>query len=268
MQAEWLLSVRETAERRNWTFPPSYVMRSKYRVIHVGKAWNRRGFFLKVAESIYADRSFYVIIPSDSDVGDWRSLIKLLRQLLHSRPDCNASPHLVVDEPRRVSSRLSFAYAVRGDAFRTDGEAKICLEGQSKYINVGSSGVNERSSFLKKCLSISFSNPSKEAFHHDQVKAFRSWASRKWAVAENFDMVCCETNKWSMVCASREEAIRIKNLGSTHFQNFRVLPQLLQTMYVHVRNVGCMVEMVLGVKSLPFEFWVANCNQPINKSEP
>ncbi|CAL1355156.1 unnamed protein product [Linum trigynum] len=226
----WLQGVLQTAAMKRWYFPSCCTKRVLGQVIHVGKTRVRHEELLQISEQTANGRVFKVLIPVSGTKVGWAGLIKMLQDFykteLQSRLCSAFDPVSLLPPPAPLQFTTipgrTYAEVVRGGGFYGAGSCSIKGSGINRYIEVGAKGIAERKELLGRSLVINFTSAGSEVFRSSFVAEFRAWASKTWAINDNFGFIETADGNWLLICPSVSEALRIKELSHLLFKDFYI----------------------------------------------
>ncbi|CAN1256285.1 hypothetical protein LINPERPRIM_LOCUS9272 [Linum perenne] len=207
LQLQWLEGVFKVASGRHWVFPSMCESSSQRRCIAVCRRLAPSDHLVRISEKCPNGKLFFVDIPADQGSVAWLHFLKQLQCCLGSFPSFQAE----VD-------KRSFAEVVSSSELPERGSFSEAMVRGDLVIEVGSTGVKARVSFLERCLVFRFSSEVGLSWTE-----FRKWANRSWGVPVDSSFHPIGDDVWLLVCASAVEVRRVLALKRWTFGDFNIL---------------------------------------------
>ncbi|CAN1137874.1 hypothetical protein LINPERHAP2_LOCUS10333 [Linum perenne] len=199
----WLEGVLQVASSNGWTFPSPCESSSSRRTMAISFFTSSSGKMLKISETCYNGKLFYVLIPSASASDGWKHLLSVCRDWI-ALALAPPPPSSWSGTNQSVKPHKSFASVVRGSSLSFHGR---CTESPSEGlsgIRVETDGVLDRISFLENCLVIRFCS-------HEKIDwpRFRRWASQNWDFPTEAPIHQLGDGLWLLPCGSKSKLEQI-----------------------------------------------------------
>ncbi|CAN1138831.1 hypothetical protein LINPERHAP2_LOCUS10907 [Linum perenne] len=159
---------------------------------------------LKLAEVCKNGKLFFILIPWDPVLGGWRPLLNAI-QPQHSAPSCP------------LPSK-SFAEVVRRQGLPEGGLCRINGVGEDRSVQVEEAGVQERLTFLERCLVFRFSDSAEVVWSE-----FLRWAVDVWGISPDAPFSRLSDDLWLLDVSSVDEVSRILSLNRWRFGSISIL---------------------------------------------
>ncbi|CAN1825864.1 hypothetical protein LINPERHAP1_LOCUS31328 [Linum perenne] len=171
---KWLERVLNVARDSRWVLPRRCVVDSPRRRIVVARFKARGEPILRISECCANEKVFFVDVPSDGSTGDWSSLLRLVNKVKAAGRHKEAVP-----------VGRSFAEVVGSTGLPTKGRCSVeVVDGEHRF-SVSEEGLNERLSFLEKCLVFRFTGEESVVWPD-----FRRWILRSNELVRRLGEAC------------------------------------------------------------------------------